>query len=170
MVDLKERIKMSRHIKDNKGFSLVELIIVIAIMAILVGVVGMQVIPYLEKSRQSKDMQIINGICTSTMTTYAECAADLDASSHYALRYSSSGLGDVPGSPDATPTSVINNLIDLTGYHNLDEIKASMSSKASHDITHIDMEFDSTRAIAIVTVGLTPGSRYGSVFTPISVK
>ncbi|MBQ6094530.1 MAG: prepilin-type N-terminal cleavage/methylation domain-containing protein, partial [Lachnospiraceae bacterium] len=33
---------------NNKGFSLVELIIVIAIMAILVGVVGTQVIPYLE--------------------------------------------------------------------------------------------------------------------------
>ena len=36
---------------NNKGFSLVELIIVIAIMAILVGVVGTQVIPYLERSR-----------------------------------------------------------------------------------------------------------------------
>jgi len=40
---------------NNKGFSLVELIIVIAIMAILVGVVCPQVIPYLERSRKAKD-------------------------------------------------------------------------------------------------------------------
>lgn len=34
---------------EEKGFSLVELIIVMAIMAILVGVVASQVIPYMEK-------------------------------------------------------------------------------------------------------------------------
>ena len=48
----------SKRKADNKGFSLVELIIVIAIMAILVGVVGTQVIPYIEKSRKAKDTQI----------------------------------------------------------------------------------------------------------------
>ena len=37
--------------KNNKGFSLVELIIVIAIMAILVGVIAPQLILYIEKSR-----------------------------------------------------------------------------------------------------------------------
>lgn len=42
---------------NNKGFSLVELIIVIAIMAILVGVLAPQFIKYVERSRISKDMQ-----------------------------------------------------------------------------------------------------------------
>ena len=42
--------KLKKANKDNKGFSLVELIIVIAIMAILVGIVGTQVIPYIDKS------------------------------------------------------------------------------------------------------------------------
>lgn len=41
--------------KDNKGFSLVELIIVIAIMAILVVVVAPQYLKYVEKSRISVD-------------------------------------------------------------------------------------------------------------------
>lgn len=42
---------------NNKGFSLVELIIVIAIMAILVGVLAPQYMKYVEKSRVSTDEQ-----------------------------------------------------------------------------------------------------------------
>ena len=42
---------------NNKGFSLVELIIVIAIMAILVVVLAPQYLKYVEKSRNSTDLQ-----------------------------------------------------------------------------------------------------------------
>lgn len=42
---------------DNKGFSLVELIIVIAIMVILVAVLAPQYLRYVEKSRVSSDVQ-----------------------------------------------------------------------------------------------------------------
>lgn len=40
---------------NNKGFSLVELIIVVAIMAVLVGVLAPQYMKYVEKSRNSTD-------------------------------------------------------------------------------------------------------------------
>lgn len=43
--------------ENNKGFSLVELIIVIAIMAVLVGVLAPQFIKYVESSKQSTDIQ-----------------------------------------------------------------------------------------------------------------
>ena len=43
--------------ENNKGFSLVELIIVIAIMAVLVGVLAPQFIKYVESSKISTDMQ-----------------------------------------------------------------------------------------------------------------
>ncbi|MBU5478534.1 type II secretion system GspH family protein [Eubacterium sp. MSJ-13] len=61
----------------NKGFSLVELIIVIAIMAILVGIVGTQVIPYINKSKESKDLQIINSFSTAAVSSYSEKADEL---------------------------------------------------------------------------------------------
>ena len=41
--------------KENKGFSLIELIIVIAIMAVLIAVLAPQFIRYIEKSKQGKD-------------------------------------------------------------------------------------------------------------------
>ncbi len=43
---------------SNKGFSLVELIIVIAIMAILIGVMAPQLIKYIEKAKIANDTQI----------------------------------------------------------------------------------------------------------------
>ena len=44
---------------NNKGFSLVELIIVIAIMAILIVVLAPQYLKYVEKSRNSTDLQSV---------------------------------------------------------------------------------------------------------------
>lgn len=64
------------HDNKEKGFSLVELIIVMAIMAILVGVVASQVIPYMEKSRQAKDQQQLSGICTDLVSSIAQTSAD----------------------------------------------------------------------------------------------
>ena len=48
--------------KNNKGFSLVELIIVIAIMAVLVGVLAPTYLQYVEKSKKSNDVQTVDSI------------------------------------------------------------------------------------------------------------
>lgn len=53
----------------NKGFSLVELIIVIAIMAVLVGVLAPAYLRYVEKSRKSADIQALDSIMIAMEVT-----------------------------------------------------------------------------------------------------
>lgn len=69
--------------KNNKGFSLVELIIVIAIMAILVGVMAPQLIKYIEKSNVSADTQLAASVQTACVTAMMdpEVLADSSGSS-----------------------------------------------------------------------------------------
>ena len=58
--ELKEKKKL-----DNNGFSLVELIIVIAIMAVLIGVLAPQYLKYVEKSRRSADLDLVDSMVSA---------------------------------------------------------------------------------------------------------
>ena len=58
--------------KNNKGFSLVELIVVIAIMAVLVGVLAPQLMKYVEKSREATDIQNCDSIASALKAYYAD--------------------------------------------------------------------------------------------------
>lgn len=75
-IDMKMLEKLLKRIqegkKDNKGFSLVELIIVIAIMAILIGIVGMNVIPQIENARKATDAQVLSAMVSEAMEAYTQ--------------------------------------------------------------------------------------------------
>lgn len=53
---------------NNKAFSLVELIITFAIMAVLVGVMAPQYMKYLDKTKKTLDCKIINTVLDACVT------------------------------------------------------------------------------------------------------
>lgn len=58
--------------KNNKGFSLIELIIASAILIILTGLLAPQFMKYIEKSREAKDMQTLDSVYTAVQGTLAD--------------------------------------------------------------------------------------------------
>ena len=79
--------------KKSKGFSLVELIIVIAIMAILVGILAPNLMKNIEKSRYSKDKTMVSDVANA----FVNALADPDAYD---------GLGTVLSGSDDSATTV----------------------------------------------------------------
>lgn len=123
---------------NNKGFSLVELIIVIAIMAILVGIVGTQVIPYLNKSRESKDLQIINSYSTAAVTAYSSHAESVTSDTTVIIFGSNT---DADGKPAKT---LEDEILNLTSYDDADALQDAMSSKAGKTVQAVKITIDLT--------------------------
>ena len=158
IMEMLQNMKAKKEQKDNRGFSLVELIIVIAIMAILVGIVGTQVIPYIDKSRHAKDIQVLSGLCTDATTAYSSNAASLDSSKDYVITIAKGSAGvTVAGGTDDENKILKDAFAELNGITKVENLK--LESKAGKAVDHITItcqSADSTKAM--VTVEVTTGT------------
>lgn len=57
---------------NDKGFSLVELIIVVAIMAVLIALLAPQYLKFVERSKKSADRDTVDQIIRTVQTDYAD--------------------------------------------------------------------------------------------------
>ena len=125
---------------NDKGFSLVELIIVIAIMAILVGIVGTQVLPYIDKAKEAKDIQIVTGYCTDATTAFVSCTDQLDSTKTYTITATKSASG---WTVDAEDDTGVSSTILKDAFVEMNEITTkapNLQSKEGKKITKIIIE------------------------------
>lgn len=143
--------KLADRKKDNKGFSLVELIIVIAIMAILVGIVGTQVIPYIDKSRNAKDIQKLSGLCTDAMTAYSSNAANIDSATKYTITINNTSVTISTGTGS---DKILDSFKELNSYTKIADLK--LESKEGKKVTSVTIDCQNTQPMVTVkTVGGT---------------
>ena len=159
IMELLQNMKAKNEKKDNKGFSLVELIIVIAIMAILVGIVGTQVLPYIDKSRHAKDVQVLSGLCTDATAAYSSAASEL-TESVYTITIDSK-VSVSGGSDTAGATKLKNAFAEYNGVTNVKDLK--LESKEGKKVTAVTIKCQDSKPMVSVTTT-------GGTFDPIESK
>lgn len=146
--------KMRQKKLGNKGFSLVELIIVIAIMAILLGIVGTQVIPYLNRAREQRDMELLNAICTAAVTAYSTNADEFTDTGFTCKLFSDGSGASLPsGSSEQVKLGYyIRQYLSYTSINGIDGkgITSAMASAKGKTIDSITINFDfSTNKVTV---------------------
>ena len=134
----------------NKGFSLVELIIVIAIMAVLVGVLAPQYIKYVEKSRVSADAQQVEEF-TGAMTVLAsDVDVTLDSTKTYTVTSDTTGK--------ITISNDLKTIFDSLGSVDTAKNYSYKSTSYKAQAITISLAYDGTAKVWKVTVTGQPNA------------
>ncbi len=104
---------MKKENMNNKGFSLVELIIVIAIMAILIVVLAPQYLKYVEKSRVSSDQATIVEYINAMQVLASDPDINLDSAKSYKIS-GPDASGNITVSSDLSALLTKEGMLDST--------------------------------------------------------
>lgn len=152
----------NQSMKSNKGFSLVELIVVIAIMAILVGIMAPSLMKQIDKSRLSKDKTAADNVYQALQNAIADPDIYADWSSVTTPVSTAAGAQSTEYTLDNFCLGGTNNLMqqDVADYlkkADFSAVKAmkfsSKNFKADDYGTSIRIVIDSKENIALKVIG-----------------
>ncbi len=136
--------------KNNKGFSLVELIIVIAIMAVLVGVLAPTYLQYVEKSKKSNDVSTVDSVVNACEIGAIDPEVMTDATKSLTIEFSPSAAMVI------TPSSE-------TGANG--KWKDAVEKAVGTDVKLKSSNWDGNKVVIVATRDTTTGSvtfKYGT--------
>ena len=146
---------------NNKGFSLVELIVVIAIMAVLIGVLAPTLLGNIEKSRLSKDKSAMDVLYNAWSNT----AGDPD----YTLTYPSSFKYDIANS-QITVDGFTQVTADAIPASQLDAFKNALKAYVGGDTVKLESKYYKGTG-STVTIGFNDKGRcYIKVDSSVDAK
>ena len=134
----------------NKGFSLVELIIVIAIMAVLVGVLAPQYIKYVEKSRVSADAQQVEEFTGAMTVLTSDVDVTLDSTKTYTVTSDTTGK--------ITISNDLKTIFDSLGSVDTAKNYSYKSTSYKAQAITISLAYDGTAKVWKVTVTGQPNA------------
>lgn len=145
--------------KSNKGFSLVELIVVIAIMAVLVAVLAPQFTKYIDRSRQSNDATTVSGIVTAVQVGIVDSQYESETNKTYIVVITKNGTNiyedDASGTPIAKQTdttkkkTLADAIVDSCGELTTLKTTSSTWDKDGNDGITVEIAVSTEGAITI---------------------
>lgn len=123
---------MKNPMKNHKGFSLVELIIVIAIMAILVGVMAPQLIKYIEKANVSADTQLLDAVYDAVVYASVDPDVVADPASRIILDNMRTQAITLESLDNGTDNRLCQEVISTLGWNDLQQSTYEEMLRSAH--------------------------------------